>query len=162
MTNTKELISHSADETHSIGFQLGQNAQAGDVILMTGELGAGKTTLTQGIAQGLGVTERPRSPTFVMATEYHGRLPLYHLDLYRIDHAAELGELGLEEYLSGEGVSVVEWADRASDAFSPSSLWLSLESIDENTRRITLTATGDRYTTLLAGLNNRFSTVENR
>jgi tRNA threonylcarbamoyladenosine biosynthesis protein TsaE len=97
-----------------------------------------------------------------MATEYHGRLPLYHLDLYRIDHAAELGELGLEEYLSGEGVSVVEWADRASDAFSPSSLWLSLESIDENTRRITLTATGDHYTTLLAGLNNPVSTVENR
>ena len=162
MTNTIELISHSADETHAIGVQLGQNAQAGDVILLTGELGAGKTTMTQGIAQGLGITERPRSPTFVMATEYHGRLPLYHLDLYRIDHAAELGELGLEEYLSEEGVAVVEWADRTSDAFPPSSLWLSLESIDEDTRRITLTANGDRYTTRLAALNNPASTVENR
>ena len=162
MTSTLEIISHDADETHAIGVQLGQNAQAGDVFLLTGELGAGKTTLTQGIAQGLGVAERPRSPTFVMATEYQGRLPLYHLDLYRIDHLAELGELGLEEYLSEDGVVVVEWADRAPQAFPPESLWISLEPMDGHTRRTTLTAQENRHIMLLTALQNRVSTAENR
>ena len=162
MTTELELVSHSSDETHAIGAQLGQHAQPGDVLLLTGELGAGKTTLTQGIAQGLDVAERPRSPTFVMATEYHGRLPLYHLDLYRVDHVAELGELGLDEYLSGEGVTVVEWADRAPHAFPADCLWISLESIDEDTRRLSMTADGDRHVALLASLKSRASTMENR
>jgi tRNA threonylcarbamoyladenosine biosynthesis protein TsaE len=162
MTTELEIVSHSSDETHTLGVQLGQNTKAGDVLLLTGELGAGKTTLTQGIAQGLEVAERPRSPTFVMATEYHGRLPLYHLDLYRVDHVAELGELGLDEYLSGEGVTVVEWADRAPHAFPADCLWISLESIDEDTRRVSMTADGDRHVALLASLKSRASTMENR
>ena len=162
MTSTQEIVSYSADETHAIGVQLGQNAVAGDVILLTGELGAGKTTLTQGIAQGLGVEERPRSPTFVMATEYHGRLPLYHLDLYRIDNIAELDELGLEEYLSEDGVAVVEWADRASQAFPVECLWISLEPTDADTRQITLTANGERHITLSTALQSRAPIVEDR
>ncbi len=162
MTTKLEIVSHSSDETHALGVQLGQQAQPGDILLLIGELGAGKTTLTQGIAQGLDVAERPRSPTFVMATEYHGRLPLYHLDLYRIDHVAELDELGLEEYLSQDGVTVVEWADRAPQAFPTDCLWISLESIDENTRRITMTADGARHMALVAALKSRASTVENR
>jgi tRNA threonylcarbamoyladenosine biosynthesis protein TsaE len=162
MTTKLEMVSRSSDETHALGVQLGQGAQPGNILLLIGELGAGKTTLTQGIAQGLGVTERPRSPTFVMATEYHGRLALYHLDLYRIDHVAELGELGLEEYLSGDSVTVVEWADRAPQAFPADCLRISLESIDEDTRRVTMTAEGDRHMALLATLKSRSSTVENR
>ena len=113
MRSTSHIVSHSAEETLRIGAELGERLQPGDALLLTGDLGAGKTTLTQGIALGLGVAERPRSPTFVMATEYHGRLPLYHLDLYRVDELAELGDLGLDEYLNGDGVTVVEWADRA-------------------------------------------------
>lgn len=160
MNSHLEILSHSADETHTIGVHLGQCAEAGDAILLTGELGAGKTTLTQGIAQGLEVAERPRSPTFVMAAEYHGRLPLYHLDLYRIDQEAELGELGLEEYLSGEGVTVVEWADRTPQSFPPERLWISLEAVSEDTRRINMDAEGKRHIALLDALRNRLSTVE--
>jgi len=162
MNSKLELLSHGADETHAIGVQLGQCAEAGDVILLTGELGSGKTTLTQGIAQGLDVAERPRSPTFVMAAEYHGRLPLYHLDLYRIDQEAELGELGLEEYLSGEGVTVVEWADRTPTAFPPERLWVSLEVVDGDTRRISMAAEGERYIALLTTLQSRSPIVEKR
>ena len=99
MRNTSHIVSLSAEETLRIGAELGERLLPGDALLLTGDLGAGKTTLTQGIAMGLGVVERPRSPTFVMATEYHGRLPLYHLDLYRVDHLGELGELGLDEYM---------------------------------------------------------------
>ncbi len=162
MTTELEMVSRSNDETHAFGVRLGQHAKPGDIFLLTGELGAGKTTLTQGIAQGLDVAERPRSPTFVMATEHHGRLPLYHLDLYRIDHVAELDELGLEEYLSQDGVTVVEWADQAPQAFPADCLWISLEPMDEDTRRITLTAAGDRHITLLDALKKSASTAENR
>lgn len=159
MTSTLEIISHDAGESHAIGAQLGQAAEPGDVLLMTGELGAGKTTMTQGIAEGLGVAERPRSPTFVMATEYLGRIPLYHLDLYRVEQAAELGELGLDEYLSGDGLTVIEWADRAPEAFPANCLWIALEPVDDQTRRITLTASGERHEALMDSLRAH---VENR
>ena len=145
MISTLEIVSHGADETHAIGVQLGLTAEAGDVILMTGELGAGKTTMTQGIAEGLGVTERPRSPTFVMATEYLGRLPLYHLDLYRVEKTAELSELGLDEYVSAQGVTVIEWADKAPEMFLSKCLWISLSSSNEETRQVKLIANGSRH-----------------
>jgi tRNA threonylcarbamoyladenosine biosynthesis protein TsaE len=149
MINSLELVSHGADETHAIGFRLGLTAKAGDVILMTGELGTGKTTMAQGIAEGLGVVERPRSPTFVMATEYMGRLPLYHLDLYRVEQAAELSELGLEEYVSSQGVTVIEWADKAPEMFLSECLWISLNSTNEETRQIKLIANGSRHRTFI-------------
>ena len=161
MNDSLEIISHSAEETQNIGILLGQATKPGDVILMTGELGAGKTTMTQGIAEGLGVLERPRSPTFVMATEYMGRMHLYHLDLYRVEQAAELGELGLDEYLSGDGATVIEWADRTPDAFPSGCLWISLETVDDQTRRITLTAKGERHIALMASLRVH-TTMENR
>ena len=161
MNDALKIISHSAEETHAIGIQVGRAAKPGNVILMTGELGAGKTTMTQGIAEGLGVAERPRSPTFVMATEYMGRMPLYHLDLYRVEQSAELGELGLDEYLSGDGTTVIEWADRAPNAFPSGCLWVSLTPVDGVTRRITLTAEGERHIDLMASLRAHIS-VENR
>lgn len=145
MINTLNIISYAAAETHTLGFYLGLTAQAGDLILMTGELGAGKTTMTQGIAEGLGVPERPRSPTFVMATEYMGRLPLYHIDLYRVEQAAELKELGVDEYVSAQGVTVIEWAERAPEMFSSECLWVSLDATTEETRTITLVANVSRY-----------------
>ena len=148
MRNTSHIVSLSAEETLRIGAELGERLLPGDALLLTGDLGAGKTTLTQGIAMGLGVVERPRSPTFVMATEYHGRLPLYHLDLYRVDELAELGDLGLDEYLNGDGVTVVEWADRAPNVFPPHGLWIELVAANEETRDITITYTPQRNAAL--------------
>ncbi|MDE2899404.1 MAG: tRNA (adenosine(37)-N6)-threonylcarbamoyltransferase complex ATPase subunit type 1 TsaE [Chloroflexota bacterium] len=132
------IESRSADETLRIGEELGRRLQPGDALLLTGDLGAGKTTLTQGVGLGLDIPERPRSPTFVMATEYHGRLPMYHLDLYRVEDLGELGELGLDEYLIGDGVTVVEWADRAPHAFPARGLWVDLQSTGEGAREITV------------------------
>ena len=138
MSVTLRLVSHGAEETLRIGAELGRRLQPGDALLLTGDLGAGKTTLTQGVAQGLDVAERPRSPTFVMATEYHGRLPLYHLDLYRVEELGELGDLGLDEYLNGDGVTVVEWADRAPLAFPERGIWIAMDVSGEDTRDITV------------------------
>lgn len=138
MSMRVHIKSGSADETLRIGEEIGRRLLPGDALLLTGDLGAGKTTLTQGVALGLAIPERPRSPTFVMATEHHGRLPLYHLDLYRVDDLGELGELGLDEYLIGDGVTVVEWADRAPDAFTARGLWIDLQSRGEDAREITV------------------------
>ncbi len=132
------LQSRSRDETLRIGAELGRRLQPGDALLLTGDLGAGKTTLTQGVAQGLDVAELPRSPTFVMAAEYRGRLPLYHLDLYRVEDPGELGGIGLDEYLIGDGVTVVEWADRAALVFPSHGIWVALEVTGEDTRSIAI------------------------
>lgn len=107
----------SAEETKSLGRCLGQVIQEPAVLLLVGDLGAGKTCLTQGIARGLGVPESEPivSPTYTLMNLYEGRMPLYHFDLYRLADPGELEELGMEEYLPGEGVAVVEWADRFED-----------------------------------------------
>ncbi len=107
----------SAEETKRLGRCLGQVIQDPTVLLLVGDLGAGKTCLTQGIARGLGIPESEPivSPTYTLMNLYEGRLPLYHFDLYRLSDPGELEELGMEEYLPGEGVAVVEWADRFED-----------------------------------------------
>ncbi len=106
------LHSASASQTHRLGALLGGLLRPGDVVLLEGPLGAGKTALTQGIGAGLGVRETINSPTFTLLKEYTGRLPLHHFDLYRIEDPEELFTLGFEDYFSGDGVCVVEWADR--------------------------------------------------
>jgi tRNA threonylcarbamoyladenosine biosynthesis protein TsaE len=111
-----QLRSGSLEETQRLGAQLGRLLAAGDVVLLTGTLGAGKTAFTQGIGAGLGVRETVNSPTFMLVKEYAGRLPLYHFDLYRIEEPEELYALGFEEYFGGDGVAVVEWAERGEDA----------------------------------------------
>ena len=105
------VLSSSARQTRNIGTELGKLAGAGDIILLVGPLGAGKTCLTQGIARGLGIHEYTASPSFVLVREYQGKLPLYHIDLYRLDKIEEVAQLGLDDYLYGKGVCVVEWAD---------------------------------------------------
>ncbi len=103
----------SAEETFAFGEQLGRAAQPGDIYLLTGELGAGKTVLTQGFAAGLGIGEPVNSPTFTILQVYdEGRLPLYHFDVYRIEEPEEMEEIGWEDCVFGEGVSILEWADR--------------------------------------------------
>ena len=137
--------SHSQDETQAIGRALGAHASPGDVYLLVGGLGSGKTCLTQGILWGLGVDEYARSPTFVLVSEYLGRLALYHMDFYRLDSIEEIGDLGLDEYLTGDGVSVVEWAEKAHGLFPAQHMTVHFEYIDESTRRLTLSASGRRY-----------------
>lgn len=107
------FISRSPEETIRLGIEWGKRAQPGWVIGLTGDLGAGKTQLVKGIAQGLGVTDRVSSPTFALINEYEGgRLPLAHLDLYRLEDHAQIVGAGLEDYFSPKGVSVIEWAER--------------------------------------------------
>ncbi len=111
---SKSFETHSPADTQSLGERIGQHLKAGDTILLFGELGAGKTTLTQGIARGLGVSKKEyvRSPSFTLVNEYSGRVPVFHIDLYRIDSSHELEDLGLEETFSGKGVAIVEWAEK--------------------------------------------------
>jgi tRNA threonylcarbamoyladenosine biosynthesis protein TsaE len=115
------------EATQQVGRIIGDQAQPGDIYLLTGPLGAGKTCLTQGIAWGLGVAGHPRSPTFVLITHYQGRLTLHHMDLYRINDSLEAWDLGLEEFLSGDGVCVIEWADQAEELFPEDALWIDLD-----------------------------------
>jgi len=123
----REIISHSPEETQQIGRELGKLAQAGDIFLLVGGLGTGKTCLTQGIAWGLGVEGYASSPSFVIVKEYQGRLPLYHIDLYRLDKIEEVMELGLEDYLYSGGVCVVEWAEKGLKAFPEQYLLIRLD-----------------------------------
>jgi tRNA threonylcarbamoyladenosine biosynthesis protein TsaE len=147
-----ELISHSDRETHRIGERLGALCQAGDVVLLEGALGAGKTALTQGIGRGLGVPVVINSPTFTLVKEYAGRLPLYHFDLYRLDDEEEVLDLGVDEYLDGDGVCVVEWADRAPGVWPPSHLRVRLVVIGPHDRRLELEGCGARGAELCEAL----------
>ena len=148
-----QLISHSPEETREIGRIIGHNAEPGDVFLLSGVLGAGKTCITQGIAWGLGVQGYARSPTFVIATRYKGKLTLHHIDLFRIESIQEALDLGLEEYMSGEDVCVVEWADRASEIFPTQSLWIALEyGTADNDRLINIETKDSRHSGLMKAL----------
>lgn len=149
------LATRGPDDTAAIGATLGQLVAAGDVLLLRGNLGAGKTRLTQGLARGLGIAQDVTSPTFILVNEYRsGRLPLYHIDLYRIAGDVEADALGLDEYFFGEGVTVVEWPDRAPGALPDEYLAIELVPVagDEQARHVTVTAAGARATDLLQAL----------
>jgi tRNA threonylcarbamoyladenosine biosynthesis protein TsaE len=147
-----DLVSHSPGETQKIGVSLGRLAQAGDVFLLTGKLGAGKTCLTQGIAWGLDIKDYTLSPSFVIMRELYGRLPLYHIDLFRLERLAEIEELGLDDYLYGSGVCVVEWAEKGLELLPPEHLWIEINFLDDTQRSLHLEASGQRYQRLLAPL----------
>lgn len=153
MADYLSITTASPEETRAVGRILGEQGKPGDVFLLTGPLGAGKTCLTQGIAWGLGVSEYARSPTFVIMTRYRGRLTLYHFDLYRINDPLEAWDLGLDEQLFGDGVCVVEWADRAAEVFPDNCLWLHLDyAADGPGRTIALAEVPDRYRAAVAQL----------
>jgi tRNA threonylcarbamoyladenosine biosynthesis protein TsaE len=150
--NSLELITHSPEETQALGKRLGKIAAAGDVILLVGKLGAGKTCLTQGIAWGLGSDDYAASPSFVLVRELYGRLPLYHVDFYRLENLEEIAELGLDEYFYGKGVTVVEWAEKASALLPPEHLLIEMEYVSDNERRLKIRARGKRYRKVLEQL----------
>lgn len=148
------LDSHSPEETQLLGSYLGELAQEADVFLLTGELGTGKTCLVQGIARGLNVKEYAFSPSFVILRQYHGRLPLYHIDLYRLDCIEEIADLGLDEYFHGDGVCVIEWAEKGLHIVPPDNLLITIRyiSASETSRSICLKPQGERHQELVEQL----------
>ena len=147
------LISESPEETQRFGEDLGRLAQPGDLFLLLGSLGTGKTCLTQGIAWGLGIEGYATSPSFVVINQYRGRLPLYHIDLYRLDRIEEVIELGLDDYLYGEGVSVVEWAEKALAVLPKEHLLIEMSFISDTSRNLVLKPSGHRYVAMASKLN---------
>lgn len=147
-----EIKVNSAQETQEISKKLANFLQAGDVILLDGDLGAGKTTFTKGLAEGLGIVHNIKSPTFTIIREYQqGRLPLYHMDVYRLEETG--GEdMGLEEYFEGDGVSVIEWAQFIADELPDQYLIIHLvkDENDDQVRYLKFEPHGKRYEKLVA------------
>lgn len=133
---------NSPEETASWGELLGKNAVPGLTVCLWGDLGAGKTQFAKGVARGLGIAARVTSPTFVLINEYQGRVDLYHLDLYRLENPGETDSLGLDEYLYGQGVALVEWPERIADQLPPERLDLRLTCVGEDRRRLEFSPLG--------------------
>ena len=134
----------SPHETRALGRRLAEVLQPGDVLLLHGNLGAGKSELTRGIAEGLGVAGPVTSPSFTILNVYDdGCIPLYHFDWYRLESAEELFEMGMDEYLGGDGVAVVEWPSQCPEAVPETYLSVTLTPVGENEREITLEPVGD-------------------
>ena len=136
-----EFITHSAAETEALGAKLAAVLQPGDVIAYLGDLGAGKTAFTRGLARGLGIVEAVTSPTYTLVNEYlDGRLPLFHFDMYRLRDADELFDLGWEDYLARQGFCAVEWSENVWEALeNPITVQIRTDAEDEALRRITIT-----------------------
>lgn len=133
----KEIISYSIEETERLGYKIGSLLNRGDIVCLTGDLGAGKTTLTKAIALGLQVHEDVTSPTFTIINEYMGKLPVYHFDVYRVNTIEEMYDLGYEEYFYGDGVCIIEWASRIEEIIPQDVLWIDIKlGAEENTRII--------------------------
>ena len=172
--NTLDIISHSSAQTQRLGMRLGELLRGGELLLLEGSLGTGKTTFTQGLARGIGITEVVSSPTFTLLKEYPGQPgptgqreqaqvtqqhqqqerhrvgpALYHFDLYRLDDPEEILALGFEDYFFGNGVCVVEWADKAELLWPAEHLRLRMKIMSETKRGLLFTATGLRYCELL-------------
>ncbi len=147
-----DLLSCGPEQTRRLGARLGRLSQPGDVVLLVGELGAGKTCFVQGIARGLRISEYASSPSFVIAKEYRGRLTLYHIDLYRLENVQEVADLGLDDYIMGGGICVVEWADRALEQWPAQHLLVRLSYVSERERSLHFEARGLRYVDLLSQL----------
>ncbi len=147
------VITASPEQTWEIGQLLGKLLDAGDTVCLYGDLGAGKTNFAYGIARGLEVREQYiTSPTFTFVNEYQGRVPLYHLDLYRLKGPDELENIGFDEYVGSGGVAVIEWAERAGDELPVESLSVYLSAVDETSREIGFLPEGERYEKILEGL----------
>ncbi len=137
-TGKIEIISNSAEQTIEIARILGEKLKDGDLLALSGELGSGKTCFTKGLALGLGVSAEYQitSPTFTLINEYPARCKLYHFDVYRLNGYSELGDLGYDEYLAGDGVVVIEWAEKIIKLIPLDSIFINFEYIDEKSRKI--------------------------
>ena len=141
-----QITTHSADETQALGQKLASRLAPGDVIAYFGDLGAGKTAFTRGLAQGLGITDPVTSPTYTIVNEYlAGRIPLFHFDMYRLSSSDELFDIGWEDYLSRGGVCAVEWSENVEDALQDAiRVTIEKDADEPDTRHITITG-GPRF-----------------
>ncbi len=147
------VITSSPEQTWRTGELLGARLGAGDMVCLYGDLGAGKTSFTYGIALGLEVREQYiTSPTFTFVNEYRGRVPFYHIDLYRLKDPGELENIGFEDYIDSDGATVIEWAERAEEELPPERLSVYLSYVNETSREIGFLAEGERYERLLEDL----------
>lgn len=137
-------LSNSAEETFRIAADFAKTLSRGDVVALYGDLGAGKTAFTGGLAAGLSITARVTSPTFTIVNEYPGEIPLFHFDMYRLSGPDELFEIGWDDYLQRGGICVLEWAENVTDALPPEAIRISIDKTGENTREITISARGAR------------------
>ncbi|MBV9227701.1 MAG: tRNA (adenosine(37)-N6)-threonylcarbamoyltransferase complex ATPase subunit type 1 TsaE [Chloroflexi bacterium] len=156
-----DIISHSSAQTQRLAMRLGELLRGGELLLLDGQLGTGKTTFTQGLAKGMNITEVISSPTFTLLKEYAGQPrpsvgteqcvgpALYHFDLYRLDEPEEIVDLGFEDYFYGSGVCVVEWADKADGLWPAERLRIRMKLMSETKRGLLFVATGVRYCELL-------------
>lgn len=159
----KKIIieSHGAAETRRLGRLIGQFLKPGSLVALAGELGSGKTQFIKGLARGLGVDRRyyVSSPSFVLVNEYPGRIPLYHLDLYRLSEREDLEEIGLEEYLYGKGVTAVEWAEKATLFLPPQYIWVDIKWAGPNTRKLIIKAVGKNSVQVLEAIHTESGDV---
>ena len=144
-----EFIVNSVEDTMELGKQIGKLASSGDIICLTGDLGTGKTHLSKGLAKGLGITEHITSPTFNIVNEYHsGRLSFYHFDVYRVSDPDEIYAIGFDEYIFGNGVSLIEWANYIEEIIPREYLYINIKKMPEegeDVRKITVTPFGSAY-----------------
>ncbi|WP_010246734.1 tRNA (adenosine(37)-N6)-threonylcarbamoyltransferase complex ATPase subunit type 1 TsaE [Acetivibrio cellulolyticus] len=144
----KQIKTYSADETTQVGRALGSILNRGDVVCLTGDLGTGKTALTNGIASALGIEDYITSPTFTIVNEYKTEVPLYHFDVYRISDPEEMYDIGFEEYLYGEGVVVIEWAELIKGILPDDLIWVKISkdlASGVDTREISIDFQGEKY-----------------
>lgn len=132
------LHSSSPEQTMKIGEYIGSRLERGAIIALQGTLAAGKTTITKGIARGLGITENVTSPTFTLISEYSGRLRLYHMDVYRLDSIEDFRNLGVEEMLYGDGISIIEWSEKVMEDLPRGTIRIFLEAAEDGGRNITI------------------------
>lgn len=149
------IVSNSLSDTREIGKKIGEFLNIGDIVCLSGDLGAGKTVLAKGLVEGLGVLEQVTSPTFTIVNEYSGRCNIYHFDVYRVYDTEELLEMGFEEYIYGEGISIIEWAELIKPILPDTVLWVEIKkdfNKGEDFREIILKPYGKRYEQLLQQL----------
>jgi tRNA threonylcarbamoyladenosine biosynthesis protein TsaE len=151
------LQTKSTSETIRIGKKIGGHLLPGDVLALSGELGAGKTQFIKGLAEGMGLGKPTyiSSPSFTLINEYPGRIPFYHIDLFRLRGENEAEELGLEEYFQGGGVSAIEWADKILSLLPKEILWIYIYYTGKNTRSLEIIGKGKRYEEILKILDRR-------
>lgn len=136
----KVFVTKSAEETVELGKKIGAFLLPNEVVALTGTLGAGKTTLIQGIAQGIGVKDYVTSPTFIIINEYQGRIPFFHVDLYRMNSVEEIEDLGIEEYFNREGACVIEWAEKLGVLKPKNSYEIAIEIVSEKERKLDISS----------------------
>ena len=155
MSKIETIIqSGSPEATQDIGQMIGQGLSVGDIVLLIGDLGSGKTCMTQGLIKGLGSEDIARSPTFVIVAQYTAICPVYHMDLYRIDGIQDMDAMQLDEYLYGDGVCLVEWADKHENLFPKTSLLIEFSKTGDNMRELKLSSSNSDHEGIFSNIDN--------